>query len=427
MISSDPNYLRHVFTHWGHFPYKQGWLLNTIREARNYHDAGFFPCSAALVVALWTDPRISSACELRSSTATKWPWEVTPSIADARSSARGLRSESEEARSARGAERVRALLHPQTGATTAPLRRHAREWTIMMGVAVDQIQWTPGEDEWAARVVPWPMACVEWDETEQSLMAITGDGRVKITHGDGKWIVRMPRRPEGWLRGALRCTALEWASRQIANRTANHEAEVHAMKLPIGEMGENQKTKDPEGDAFAELVKKVRDGRGTGIHPHGAKIYSFDPGGDGHDIIDMILGRDNSDIVIAILGQDGTTQKGDKVYTAPVFDKVRDDLTDSDVDDDDEAIQSGLVVPFVTLNFGADVIPTARQCYPRGDARAAAQAAIERRKAHAAQLAADREAGIVVDQPHSDRVAQDFGMREPFPRVGPGPALPDTV
>lgn len=326
-----------------------GWAINQVRSANASVVNGEFDAPAQLCDAMIGDSRVLSALTSRSTVIMGRPMTFqTP---------RHLK-DSAAAREVRDAWREH---WPST--FTESVMSDMQMWGIMLGAWAGQILWDTkgqiaGKPAWRPYITPFHMRYVYYHWTYRRYIAVTLDGQVPITPGDGHWMMHCPYGEyRGWMRGAMRAIAPWWLSRNYALRDWARFSERHGM--PIG------LARSPQG-ADAVRIKQYRDALSrlgsesiielpTSADP---KIGSYDfdwlqTDGKGSEAFKDLIEQDNTEITLSILMQNLTSEVKEGSYAAArVHGNVLQVVCEADARALSHTIYTQLLRPFAALNFG---------------------------------------------------------------------------
>jgi hypothetical protein len=271
-------------------------------------------------------------------------------------------------------------------------------------------------------VSSFPLEAVEWSEIDRCLIANTvEEGRVRIEHGDGRWIVSAMHADRPWRWGGVIPLANVLASRPFAIQARGSNANSHGDDKWIGTLPQGMAIKSPEGDAFLDELAGLYEPRRVMIKPHGSEVKREEAMGQNWQIFKEILDSDKKDAQRILLGQDGTMTNsgGDYIKSWGMF-GVRNDIVEGDLTTEGAAISTGLLRPWSILNFGRWDRLRFHWVMPDADADARAESIAKRRAAFWTEIESAKRNGCVVDQPFFDRVAKSYSI-EP-PKLAPDPA-----
>ena len=186
---------------------------------------------------------------------------------------------------------------------------------IGMGFAPGQLVWDTTKPVWGPYIRPWHPRFTYYHWTDRQYKALSQDGQIAITPGDGKWILHAPWGAyRGWIRGAIRAITEPWLLRHFAFRDMARFSEVHGMPTRVGKV---PAVGDPvERAAFEESLSRLGS-ETTMIVPHGVDGQS-DTGYD-YSLVEAkdtawesfpgLIDRCDMAIVLALLFQNLTTEE----------------------------------------------------------------------------------------------------------------------
>jgi len=202
------------------------WAVPQIRSALDQHQMGMFQSSALLIESTIGDGRVQTALNGRLKGITMRHPHVDAAPSD---------------RGGRYAELCKRLwgdiLHDE-------LMDQVWTWCVMSGWNLCEIRWEmrrvcglPAwcpEYLWFPVLVPWHQFYTWYHIVDRTYMAVTEEGVIPVTHGDPKWWLMTPwGEYRGWLRGAVRSVAPNWAVRQYALRDWARFSEQHGQPLKL--------------------------------------------------------------------------------------------------------------------------------------------------------------------------------------------------
>lgn len=247
---------------------------------------------------------------------------------------------------------------------------------IGLGVGPGQLVWDTTRPVWGPYIRPWNARYTYYDFTIRRLVALSEDGNLPITPGDGKWILHAPfGEYRGWIRGAIRALAEPWMLRHFAFRDMARFSELHGLPTRIGMV---PAVSEPEERAQFEASIANLGSDTSMILPTGVD----GPDGSGYDyklveardtaweVFPGLVDRCDMSIILAILFQNLTTEVKGGSFAAT---DSHMDIRQSGLQGDDAAwqntIYNQIARPFAYLNFGdADLAPrTWRDVEPRDD------------------------------------------------------------
>jgi phage gp29-like protein len=248
-------------------------------------------------------------------------------------------------------------------------------YAILMGFMPAQLVWDTSGDVWRPYLRPWHPRYTYYHWALRRYIALSLDGQLAITPGDGKWVLHAPYGEyRGWIRGAIRATAEPWLIRHFAYRDWARFSEVHGM--PIRKAVVPAAAGEPDRDRYQAQLTNL--GQETTI--------MVQKGVDGTNDYDLelveatdaawqafpgLIDRCDMSIVLALLFQNLTTEVRGGSFAAT---EAHMDIRQSGIQADESAwsctVYNQIARPFAFLNFGdADLAPitnwdvSARQDY----------------------------------------------------------------
>lgn len=398
----DTSYLAHVYTSPTDVTGFYAWDLGRIRRAREAHMRGEFYQSARLAEAMKTDPAIFASLLNR----------IAPSMGLERVISTSLIKPSKRIRN----EAAVAFGKASPSLSLAALA-DAFEGVAMMGVQVLQNRWEVRDDGSRVDVFiePWPMDTVMLDPTRKQLVAITTEGPVDIVHGDGKWVVASLHHDKPWLWGAIVPLAMLWPDRAYGTRDRSQNAEAHGQGKPVGTLPKDVLLDSQEGKQFAAVIRRLNQARSGLIKPYGSELEYLESSSQAWQIFKEIISSDNSDIAKVLLGQDGTVNNsGGNYIKSDVLFGVRNDIVEGDLRAMQYAINTGVLRPWTSINFGdPDQAPTIEWPMPDADEDARVESLGKRTAAFNQAVRDYRANGFVVDQSFIDELAEKHSVIAP--------------
>jgi phage gp29-like protein len=230
-------------------------------------------------------------------------------------------------------------------------------WTIMHAWGAAQNLWDTRGKFWIPEPNVWHPRYSYFHWLYRCYVAITQDGQVPITPGDGHWVLHAPHGAyRGWMRGNLWSIAPWWLSRNYALRDWSRYSERHGMPII---MALTPAAADPgQISAFRAALQNL--GQDTIVQlPQGVEPqYSYgmqlleatDQGWQGfHQLIEQC----NTEITLAIMGQNLTTEvKEGSFAAARVHADVRQTLLEADARALERTVREQIAKPFAAMNWG---------------------------------------------------------------------------
>lgn len=195
------------------------------------------------------------------------------------------------------------------------------DWGTMLNCGVAEIIWRTEEDRWLPTLRLWHPQFVYWDWNDFRYKLRTRDGTVDLPdieqnpHGDGKWVMWMPRGYQyGWRHALVRALAFPYVGRQWNFRDWARHNEKHGMPTDKVFVPEGAPREDKEaffadvvnrGSDAAVMVPVPSDGRDKGYD-----VEVLEAQARTWEAFQTWKKELDTDIAIAILGQNLTTEGG---------------------------------------------------------------------------------------------------------------------
>lgn len=226
------------------------WTIAEVRSALTAHVQGQFALSAILCDSITGDDRVQAALGSRVSALFGLPMVHVAAPGDTD-------------------ERVlTAWKHAWTLLAPASVLSEIMRWTHLLGFAVAEVLWNTEQTPWQPYLKFWHPQNIRFDWMSRTLRAITLEGEVEITPGDGRWFVHAPHGIyRGWMQGAVRPLALPWLLRNFAMRDWARYSEVHGLPMLLASIPAMASAEDKAqfiaslqargGEAIAELPEQI--------------------------------------------------------------------------------------------------------------------------------------------------------------------------
>lgn len=335
------------------------WAVADVRNALENHAIGLFQSSAMLSDAIVGDARVQAALGSRVGALFGLPQRFLPSPADT----------SGEVLAAWQGAFEQATEGPLTGNALVEVKR----WAHLAGIGVAEIQWDTSVTPWQPYLKPWHLQHFYYDWPRRTLVAVTMDGPVDVTPGDGRWFVHAPHGIlRGWMQGSVRALALPWLLRQLAFRDWARYSERHGMPLLKAKMPAMSRTEDKDryvsslstlGTEAVVSLPQNMDGTGFDLELIEAASQSWEG-------FDRLIVRCDSAITLCLQWQNLTTEVKEGSFAAA---RVHADVKQSAVEFDEDTlardIEWQIARPYASWNFGnAALAPRTRwDCEPLED------------------------------------------------------------
>lgn len=292
-------------------------------------------------------------------------------------------------------------------------------WGVMMfGLA--QLLWDTSGSVWVPHVVPFHPRYTYYQFVFRKLIAITLDGQMPVTPGDGQWVLHAPYgEHRGFMRGALPALARPWwlrsqSFRDLARYSERHGFPVWKAKVPAAaDPRQIAALRNALVNAGQESVLELPQGV-DGVNSYDVEYL------EAHDasweVFIQGIAKCDTDISLTLLGQNLTTEVKEGSFAAA---RMHGDVRQAFIEFDDRAmsqtIYTQIARPFAAINFGdPDLAPwTSREIMPYEDN--ATQAATF--SAFASALKSLRDAGFELDKPERLAWSMGINLRAAKPKV----------
>ena len=377
-----------------------GWTVPQVRSAIEQLVIGQFDAPAQLVDAIGGDSRVQSAMASRIGGLLGRPMRFTapPKLKDDKKAKKCLD----------------AWREAWPTMATEPALSELQWWTTKLAFCPAQLLWDTGSKLWLPHLTPWQPRYVYYHWTLRCYVAVTLDGQVPITPGDGHWVLHAPHGAyRGWLRGALRALAAWWLARNYALRDWARYSERHGMPIllartPFG---------SDKDDVAAYRVSLGQLGQESVIQLPGSadleKYGTYDleyleANDQAWEGFRELIVQCNAEITLALLGQNLTSEvKEGSFAAARVHADVRQAILEADARALAQTVYRQMARPFAAVNFGdPDLAPrTEWDVAPYEDEATQSQTFVGFSNA----VYSLRRAGYKVK--NLEALARDFGLR----------------
>lgn len=403
------------------------WQLADIRNARDMQLQGVFREPVRMAESMRTDDALFPAWRNR--------------IAPARCVGVGIEPANTKPASKRVAHEAEALFGARGIATTPDTLTAINGTLANHGVAIGYLAHKTRAD--GSRIdltlSEWPLSQVSWSEVDGAYVThvdracspglefetVGLGGRVKIIHGDGRWVVfarqeLLPHRGEACLLPA----ALVWARHAFAARAWNQGSDSHGNPALVGELPEGVPLGNADGSglsseaqAMLDLLQALRDGSGHGIRPFGSKTELLVNNSTAWQVWHELMMNAEKAAARIYLGTDGMlgAQGGAPgVDIAQLF-GVATTIVQGDLDCITEALRTGVIEPWCAINFGdSSLAPRRRYELPDPDAAKERSDLALRQEQFHAEIKRLRDGSFQVDDAVVAALAQQYGVQVPM-------------
>ncbi len=296
-----------------------------------------------------------------------------------------------------------------------PVLSEIQEWGVGLGFAPAQLLWDTSNPVWIPHVRPWATRYTYYHWTLRCYVALTMDGSVPITAGDGHWLNHAPHGEyRGWMHGAVRAIAQPWLISSYAYRDWARYSERHGMPI-IKAMTPAAGDKDEIAqyrNSLATLGQESVIALPQGVEKQfGYDLDLLEATDQAWQGFAQLIDRCEMSIVLALLHQNLTTEVKEGSYAAArIHGDVRQSALEADGRALSQTIYRDIARPFAALNFGdPDLAPkTSWKITPYEDSATAAKTFVD----FATAIATMRKSGYKPKGPDNlRRLASTFGLR----------------
>jgi phage gp29-like protein len=322
-----------------------GWTVPQVRQAIEQLVIGQFDAPSQLVDAIGGDSRVQSAMASRVGGLLGRPMRFTapPALKDDKKAKRCLD----------------AWREAWTTVATEPALSELQFWTTHLAFCPAQLLWDTSDKLWIPHLAPWQPRYVYYHWTLRTFVAVTLDGQVPITPGDGHWVLHAPHGAyRGWLRGAMRAIAPWWLARNYALRDWARYSERHGMPILLARtpFGADKDAVNAYKVSLGQLGQEsvIQLPGSVDLEKYGtydlAYLETKDPAWEGFR---ELIVQCNAEITLALLGQNLTTEvKEGSFAAARVHADVRQAILEADARALAQTVYRQMARPFAAINFG---------------------------------------------------------------------------
>lgn len=324
---------------------EQGWDPLTVRTALQDLVVGLFDRPVQLQDAIASDSRVQSAMRSRSGGLLGRPirFKVPERFKGDRTATKCLTAW----------ERHWPQMHAE------PALLDLLETANSVGHAYSQILWDTTRKLWRPYLLPFYGRYSYYHWIFRIHVAVTQDGQVPITPGDGGWVLHAPYGGyRGWMRGALRAVAMWWLARNYALRDWAAYSEKHGFPTLLADTPFGADPND-----IASYQTQLRSiGQNSVLQVPGSvdvtrygkyDLRYLEPHDPNWQVFKALIEQCNDEITLALLGQNLTSQVKEGSFAAA---RVHADVRQAILEADARALAKTLYVqvlrPFAAMNFG---------------------------------------------------------------------------
>jgi phage gp29-like protein len=292
-----------------------------------------------------------------------------------------------------------------------PVVSEIQRWAVQLGFGPAQSLWDTSGRYAIPHQRPWHPRYTYFHWLYRCYVAITMDGQVPITAGDGHWVLHAPHGEyRGWMRGSVRAIAPWWLARNYALRDWARYSERHGLPIIIAK---SPAVGDPiQINNWRNSLSRLGQETVINCPQHTDARASFDVGlletADGSwEGFAGLIRQCDTEITLALLAQNLTTEVKEGSYAAArVHADVRQALLEADARALAQTIYTQIARPFAAMNFGdPDLAPLVKwDVRPYEDGLTAVQTFTQ----YAMALYQLRNSGLAPRDP--ERLAKDFGI-----------------
>lgn len=329
-----------------------GWDPNTIRGALNDLVVGLFDRPAQLLDSITNDSRVQASMRSRSGGLLGRPVRFAVP--------KKYRHDSDAKHCLRAWERHWPQMHAE------PALLDLLETSHLLGFSYSQILWDTERSIWVPYLQSFNARYSYYYWPSREHVAVTLDGQVPITGGDGGWVLHTPYGSyRGWMRGALRAIAQWWLARSYALRDWARYSERHGFPILLADTPFGADPDDVVAYRLAlqglgqESVLQVP--AGPDVQKYGRyDLRYLEPRDRAWQGFQALVQQCNDEITLALLGQNLTSQVKEGSFAAA---RVHADVRQTFLEADARALAKTFYVqvlrPFAALNYGdPDLAPT---------------------------------------------------------------------
>ncbi len=324
-----------------------GWEPQQVRNAINALVIGLFDQSSQLADTLMADSRVAAALASRTGGLLGRP--VTFSVP------KGYEDDDDAKKALKVWRRNWDRIFPESVAGEFLRWTHLHGWSAAQNVWDKRGKYAiPEPSTWHPRYsyFHWIYRCY---------VAITQDGQVPITPGDGHWVLAAPHGSyRGWMRAGLWGIAPWWLARNYALRDWARYSERHGMPIILaltpaaGDVSQvtafRSALQNLGQDTIVQLPQGVEPQYSYGM----SLLEATDQGWQGfHQLIQQC----SDEITLCLMGQNLTTQvKEGSFAAARVHADVLQTLLEADARALQRTIREQIAKPFAKMNWGRENI-----------------------------------------------------------------------
>jgi len=325
-----------------------GWQVGDVRQALEALTIGNFDLPAQLVDAVIGDDRVHSCLGQRTGGLLSRPVKF--------SLPRRYRDDPQAKKCLRAFRQ--AWESSIAESTLAELQRGG----VLLGFSISQLIWDTSGQYWIPYLLPFHSRYTYYNFMVRAYVALTMDGQVPVTPGDGHWILHAPHGEyRAWMQGAIRAIAQPWLGKQYAQRDYLRYSERHGFPtvkalIPAADQTGHEGFKAQLTTLGQESAITLPQGVDKGSSYDLDYLEASDQAWQGFPTLIELCEKQ---ITLALLHQNLTTEiKEGSFAAARVHADVRQSALEADARALSDTIYKQIARPFAAFNFdNADLAP----------------------------------------------------------------------
>lgn len=375
-----------------------GWTVAQVRAALQDLTVGIFDRPAQLQDTIAGDSRVQSSMRSRSGGLLGRPLRFKPAKHPDKDRAK---------KCCRAWERHWPEMHAE------PALLDILETSASLGFAYQQILWDTAGDEWKPYLQSFNARYSYYHWIARLHVAVTMDGQVPVTGGDGHWVLHAPYGSyRGWLRGAMWAVSQWWLARNYALRDWARYCERHGFPILLWDtpFGADATQITNSSVALTSLGQEstLQLPGSVDVNKYGKYNLRYLEASDRNwAAFKALIDQCNDEITLALLGQNLTSQvKEGSLAAARVHADVRQAILEADARALSKTLYVQVARPYAALNYGdPDLAPRiVWDVRPAEDLKVKADAF----HSFASALQGLRQAGFALTEPEA--FARKFGL-----------------
>lgn len=385
------------------------WSLEMIRKARDAQMLGQFQAPVMLARAMRTDAAMFTAYHNRIAPQIAVEAKLVP--------APGARGERVACRA-----KVSCIIPRSTLAgINGTLANH--------GVAIGYVEQEVNEAGTRIdfRLTEWPLEFVRWNATLECFVTKVRDGfEQPIVHGDGRWIVFRKFDVDPWTQEACVIPgSIAWYAHMNGIRDWASASTSHGQAKVIGELpsgislqgNDKSGALNPEAQRLLDMLQDIISGEsGAAVAPFGSKITFLANGSTAWQVFKELVDNVEKAASRIYLGTDAVlgAQGGAPGVDISLLFGVSTTKIQGDFQAIEEGLNTGFLQPWAALNYGDSAYaPSFAYQLPDPDAEEKVEQYDKRLAAFFSRLKDFVTAGMLLDQPTVNALAEEYKVKPP--------------